>query len=300
MAKYLSGQRLLALNDAMGSDLDSLDDVALESLCAQASAIVDSYCLVPRAPQMHDLKGGTITAEVHEWRYPSSAFDIGQRRVYVMHRPLTAISQLRIYVSRQPIYLEIAPEHLVINPSSGYADIVALALTTSGLFNALIVPNVGALSPIVEINYTYGSTFGVIGEVLLETDALTFRAENQFWTADDPVVYKNGTIVTTGITLDRTEGTVTFTDPLTASDVITADYIHRLPNSVMHATAYIAAFLRSGAKNRKRGMERLGSIAVAEVKITRAPAVSIENIDELVPEAAMLLADYRSDGLVVR
>lgn len=299
MAKYITPGKLLTME--LGSDFDALDDVKLESLCAQASALVDAYCLVPRLPQSHDLKGGVVSKEIHEWRYPANAFDIGQRRMYVMHRPLISVSSLKIFVSRQPIYIEIAPENLVINPTGGYADIVALALTPSGLFNALVVPNVGIFTPITEMDYTYGWDLSIVGDLLFETDAKTFRAENQFWKTDPaPVIYLNGTEQTTGFTIDYTEGTVEFDDMLTASDVVTADYSYRLPNNVMQAAGHICAFLRSGARMRAKGLDRLSSIAVAEVKLTRAPSVKVEDIDEYIPEAAMLLADFRYDGLVVR
>lgn len=298
MAKlYITPQKLLTME--LGADFDTLDDVKLASLCSQATTLVDAYCAVPRLPQVHDFRGGTVTEEVHEWRYPESPFDLGQRRMFLMHRPITAINQFRIYVSAQPIFEEIAPVNLVINPTAGYFDIVALALMPSGLFNALIVPNVGLFSPISKTSYSYGWDFEITGEVLYATDASTFRAENQFWQAD-PVIYKDNVEVTSGITLDLEEGTVTFDTALSASEVVTADYHHRLPNDIMQGAAQLAAFLRAGANIRSKGLERLSSIAVAEVKITRAPSVRVEDIDELIPEAAMFLSGYRYDGLVVR
>lgn len=299
MSKYITGQKLLTMG--LQADLEDLDEVELESLCAQASMLVDAYCSVPRLPAMHDFKGGTIVDETHDWQYPISPFDLGQRRVYTFHRPLVSVDYLRIYVSNQPLYLEVQPAHLVINPTASYMEIISLALTTSGLFNALIVPNVGLLAPIVKVGYSYGYSLAVTGDMLYETDGMTFRATNQFWKASPaPVIHKNGSIITTGFTIDRTEGVVVFDDLLTADDIVTADYTHSLPSDIMYGTAYVASFLRSGARLRQRGLGRVGSVRVAEVSISGVPSVSVDEIDQLMPEAAMYLAGYRYDHLVVR
>jgi hypothetical protein len=300
---YITPQKLLTME--LGADFDELEDVRLHSLCAQATSWIDSYCAVPRAPQVHDFRGGSITTEQHQWRYPASPFDIGQRRVFVYHRPLLTVSQLRIYVSKQPLFLEIAPDHLVINHSAGYADIVALALTPSGIFNALVVPNVGLFVPQVEINYTYGQTFPVAGEYLYPTDGWTFRAENQWWVTDPaPVVYVDSVEQTTGFTINSDEGTVVFDAQQTAETIVTADYTHRLANEIMQAAGHIAAYLRGGSKMRQRGMDRLESLRVAEVTITRQrPQRGVDagaSLEQYVPEAAMLLAGWKQDGLVVR
>lgn len=299
MAKYITPGKLLTMG--LGGDLADLGDVEIEALCAQASTLADAYCNAPRLPQVHDFKGGQIVDEIHGWQYPVSPFDLGQRRVYVMHRPLVSVDYLRIYVSNQPLYLEINPANLVLNPTQNYMEIVALALTTSGVFNALIVPNVGLLAPIVKLGYRYGYRFDISGETLLETDGQTFRAENQFWyTTPAPKVYLNGTEQTSGITINSTEGTVVFDTPPSASDVVTADYSHHLPNDFMHGVGYLASFLRSGTSLRSKGLDRLSSIRVAEVALATRPMLRVEDIDQMVPEAALYLAAYRADSLVAR
>lgn len=300
MAKlYVTPEKLLTME--LGADFDTLDTFKLASLCAQATAIVDSYCAVPRLPQVHDFRGGTITGETHDWRSPDGPFDIGQRRIYVMHTPVRTISQLRIFVSKQPIYQEIDTDHLIIGQTTGAIDIVALALMPSGLFNSLLIPNLGILAPQLEVNYTYGREMYVEGEELYPTDGQTFRAENQWWFDDPaPAVYVNGEEVTEDFGIDFSEGTVVFESDLGANDIVTADYTHKLPNEIMQASGHIAAFLRSGSNIRTKGLERLSSIQVETVRITRAAPVHTEDLDLLIPEAASLLAGYKADGLVVR
>ena len=76
---YLTPQRFREM--AFGIDISELDDTELAALIAQATSVVNSYCNVPRIPQMHDFRGGTITGEQHQWRYPVTPFEIGPSRI---------------------------------------------------------------------------------------------------------------------------------------------------------------------------------------------------------------------------
>jgi len=290
-----------------GSDISELDDTELVSLIAQASAVVDSYCNVPRIPQKHDFRGGTITGEQHRWRYPQSPFEIGQRKYYPFHWPILEIQQFRIYVTNTQ-YVEIAPSAMLINNSERYWEIVSLALTGVGLFNALIIPNVGLADPIAKSTYTYGWDFTVEDDSLTCSDGQTWRAQNQYWFTDTnraPVIKKNGAVVTSGFTVDATEGSVVFTDNLLATDSVTATYHHKLPSDIQYGTGHIVAHLHGEAELHARGMAHLTMIKVAEVTMERDlrrgnPAGLIANLDTLVPEAALLLGAYRNDHITVR
>ena len=302
---YLTPQRFREMG--FGIDISELDDTELVSLIAQASAVVDSYCNVPRIPQKHDFRGGTITGEQHRWRYPQSPFEIGQRKYYPFHWPILEIQQFRIYVTNTQ-YVEIAPSAMLINNSERYWEIVSLALTGVGLFNALIIPNVGLADPIAKSTYTYGWDFTVEDDELTCSDGQTWRAQNQYWFTDTnraPVIKKNGTVVTSGYTVDATEGTVVFTDNLLATDSATATYHHKLPSDIQYGTGHIVAHLHGEAELHARGMAHLTMIKVAEVTMERDlrrgnPAGLIANLDTLVPEAALLLGAYRNDHITVR
>ena len=302
---YLTPQRFREMG--FGSDISELDDTELVSLIAQASAVVDSYCNVPRIPQKHDFRGGTITGEQHRWRYPQSPFEIGQRKYYPFHWPILEIQQFRIYVTNTQ-YVEIAPSAMLINNSERYWEIVSLALTGVGLFNALIIPNVGLADPIAKSTYTYGWDFTVEDDSLTCSDGQTWRAQNQYWFTDTnraPVIKKNGAVVTSGFTVDATEGSVVFTDNLLATDSVTATYHHKLPSDIQYGTGHIVAHLHGEAELHARGMAHLTMIKVAEVTMERDlrrgnPAGLIANLDTLVPEAALLLGAYRNDHITVR
>lgn len=302
---YLTPARFREMG--FGIDVGELDDAELLALINQASSVVDSYCNVPRIPQMHDFRGGTITGEQHAWRYPTTPFEIGQRRYYPWHWPIIAIQQFRIYVTNTQ-YVEIAPTELMINNSERYLEVVSLALTSSGLFNALIVPNVGLATPIAKCSYTYGWDLTVNDEYLVCSDGQTWRAQNQFWHTDtgrEPVIKKNGTIQTTGFTVNPIEGTVVFDSNLAASDIVSASYHHKLPRDIQYGTGHIISHLHGEAELHARGMAHLTRMRVAEVDMERdlrrgQPSGLAELLDQLVPEAALLLAAYAQDNLTVR
>jgi hypothetical protein len=302
---YLTPARFREMG--FGIDTSELDDTEILSLVNQATAVVNAYCNVPRIPQMHDFRGGTITGETHSWRYPVNSLDIGQRREYLFHWPILAISQFRIYVTNTQ-YIEIAPTELMINNTERYFEIVSLAITSFGLFNALIVPNVYLASPLAKTSYTYGWDFEVTDEYLSCTDGQTWRAQNQFWFTDEtraPVIKKNGAVVTTGFTVDATEGTVVFTDNLLATDTVRATYHHKLHPDIQFGTGHIVAHLHGQAELQARGMAHLTRLRVAEVDMEKdlrraAPKGLVENLNMLVPEAALLLGAFAADNLTVR
>lgn len=302
---YLTPDRFREMG--FGIDTSELDSAELASLCAQASAVVDSYCNVPRIPQKHDFRGGTITGEQHKWRYPSSPFEIGQRKYYPFHWPVLSVEQFRIYVTNTQ-YVQIEPSALLINNSERYWEVVSLALSSSGLFNALVIPNVGLADPVAKSNYTYGWDFEITDEDLYCTDGQTWRAQNQFWFSDierTPVIKKNGVTVATGFTVDPIEGTVVFDTNLTSSDRVRASYHHKLPSDIQFGTGHIVAHLHGEAELHARGMAHLTKLRVAEVEMERdlprtTPPTLVQNLDALVPEAALLLSAYRNDFITVR
>jgi len=302
---YLTPARFREMG--LGIDTSELDDSELLSLINQATAVVNAYCNVPRIPQAHDFRGGTITGEQHTWRYPVSSLDIGQRREYLFHWPILAITNFRIYVTNTQ-YIEIAPTELMINNTERYFEVVSLAITSFGLFNALIVPNVYLASPISKTTYTYGWDLTSTDEYLSCTDGQTWRAQNQFWFTDtgrEPVIKKNGTTQTTGFTVDPIEGTVVFDTNLLASDIVTATYHHKLPSEIQFGTGHIVAYLHGDAELHARGMAHLTKLRVAEVEMEKdirraAPQGLIQNLNALVPEAALLLGGYAADNLTVR
>lgn len=316
MPAYLTPARFRKMG--FGIDASQLDDATLASLGAQASTMVNNYCLVPRQPQMYDFRGGSIVGEQHAWRYPETDFDIGQRRAYPFSWPVKRLSQFRIYVTNIQ-YVQVDTTGLFVNQSQKYVEVVSLALTSAGLFNALVVPNIGLATPVVRLNYEYGWAFYEPGEMLQTEDGQTWAATNQWWYQDQdgedawgvpiggvPVIEKNGSVITTGFTIDYDEGSVVFDDNLTATDTVSASYYYKLPSEISYATGHVMAWLFGVSETRARGMTQLESLQIGEVKLTRptirsAPSAEhAADLETLVPDAASLLATYRFDGVSVR
>ena len=306
---YLTPARFREMG--FGIDISELDNAELLALERAATTAANLYCNVPRIPQMHDFRGGTITNERHVWRYPVTPFEIGQRRFYPFHWPILEVQQFRIYVTNTQ-YVDIRPTELMVNNTDRYFEVVSLALTSTGLFNALIIPNVGLATPVASSSYTYGWDFVETDETLANTDGQTYRAQNQFWLSGTdlygvdrtPVIKKNGSVVSSGFTIDMVEGTVVFDAQLVATDVVTATYHYPLPPDIQFGVGHIMAWLHAEAEMHQRGMAHLNALSIGEVKMQRPRAFPTAQIaaslDSLIPEAAMYLSSFRSDHITVR
>jgi hypothetical protein len=302
MKPYLTEAKFRTMG--FGVETDELEPSELTVLCQRASALVDAYCLVPRLPFPHDFRGDTVTGEQHTWRYPDTPVDIGQRKLWPFHWPVTEVTQFRIKVTNTQ-YVEIAPSELFINNTQRYVEVVSLAITSHGLFQALVVPNIGLATPVAEIDYKYGFSFSETDEQLMWSDGYTWRAQHQWWDSTvAPIVKKNDTTltVTTDYTVDYDEGTITLVAQATDSDVITASYTRTLPWEIRDAMGYLVAALEADADAHRRGMAHLRRMSVEEVTLERqrAPQNPSQDLESISPEAAALLSTYRFDGAVIR
>lgn len=322
MPAYLTPARYKKM--AFGIDTSELDDIELAALCSQATTMVNAYCLAPRLPQAHDFRGGTVTNEQHQWRYPETPFDIGQRKAFPFHWPIKKMNQFRIYVTNTQ-YVGIDPTELFVNNSLRYVEVVSLALTSAGLFNALVIPNIGLATPVVRMAYDYGWDFIEPGEMLLPDDGQVWRAQNQWWYSEQtgtdamgfpiggaPVITIDGVVATSGFTIDYDEGTVTLDSDMPPATTVEAAYHYKLPAEIQWATGHIVTYLHAEGEMFARGMGHLDRMAIGEVSMARTRKQDAYNYDQggggslvtdlaqLVPEAANLLSSYRFDGVVVR
>jgi hypothetical protein len=298
---YLTADRYRTMR--FGTDLD-IEDVELASVIARAGSLADAYCNVPMRPQRHSFLGGTISNEQHRWRLAQTPFETTQRRVYPYHTPILRCSQFRIYVTQPDPdiedgqYVLVDPKDLMVNRVEDYIEVVSAAMTSTGLFNALIVPAIYLASPLATLDYTYGWDFTVTGERIYPTDGLTYQSQNNFWTTATVVVYGNDAVVTASdYTVDRSEGCIRFTSPPAIGASITVDYHHKLPVEIRDAIGYITTHLLEEASVTERGLAELQEIRIAEVTLRRMPEESNKGsargyISQKVPEAAILLDDF--------
>jgi len=282
---YLTPERFRTMG--VGSDLDGVEEWELRSILESASRMVDSYCNVPLLPSRYSFRGGTMTNEEHEMSYQS-------RRIRLRSRPILTLTTLSLYATSTQ-YLSVNPERVYIEDEEGWIEIVEAGLTSVGLWGAAIFPTIGLEEIIARATYTYGYRFPVEEETLTPTDALTWRAVNQFWTDDDVQVYINGVERDDDLTIDREEGTVIFDDSETApdfDDVVTVDYTYSLPYEVARATALIAGSSVSERDLVGKGLGNLAEIAVEEVRLRRDARKSGTVVAaEAIPSAAAVLLE---------
>jgi hypothetical protein len=293
---YLTPERFRTMG--FGVDLTNVDDVELRSALHRGRATIDAYCNVPRQPQPFDFRGGTITDEAHEWVLDPHETQPRPYRFWPWHQPVKAVSQLRIY-STPSVYTEIDADEIFINNSAGYIEISSLKLTQYGIFGAGVITTlVGLHHPVAKASYTYGWGFSVVGEYLEPTDAMVYRAQNQWWDSTiTPEIKKNGVVESSGFTIDYDEGTVTFSSGLTASDVVTASYTYRLPHEISVANGLIAADELGESSLRRKGMVGVAQLSVGEITIRRTTPQGVPGggtlVAETIPqEAQALLADF--------
>lgn len=288
MPLYLSPDRLREMG--LGVDLSAYTDYELTSILQGASSAVNRVCAAPTYPDEYDFRGGSVVGERHAWNWGNEV-TVATRRFYPFSKPVKQISQFRILVSEGQ-YLQLNPDDLFINNGDGYVEVVALALGI-GVF-----PVVAAMSlstPVAEMDYTYGRTYAVTGERLLETDGQTFRGQHEWWEPSvAPVIKVNGVDASGDFTIDFDAGAAVHTGNLAATDKVTADYTHRMPFAIARATGIIATHMIGQSRFAARGMIGVGRLKVAEVEISRATtATGAGRDDDSIPdEAATLLSGY--------
>lgn len=278
-----------------GLDLSEIEDAELRSVLNRASSLVNSYCAAPNLPQRHDFRGGSSTNEQHPWKLGTDYYT-GTRRVYFWHKPMRAISELKIRLTNN-MSVALTNSDLFVNNAEGYVEVTSLAAVSFGIYPIGVVPNLGLYIPVAELTYTYGWTFTETDETIDAYDAGSYMSSHMSWLSSPvPVIKKNGTILTTGYTVDYVEGTVTMTTAPTASDKFTATYSYSLPDAIQEATGIIATSQLGERSLANKGLTGLSSLKVAEVAFTRPinRAGEGDNLGLVIPESAQaLLSPYR-------
>jgi hypothetical protein len=283
--RYLTPARFRVMGS--GVDLEGVSDTELASHISRAEDLVDTFCNVPSLPQRYDFRGGSITDETH-------AFSPGQIRVFPTHKPVREVISFQVYATND-VYVDIDPQDLFIEPRGGWLEIVALSMSPVGFWAASGLISISR--PVLKLDYEYGWSFQVRNEVLATDDDALYRSQNQFWDLDTeaPVIKKNGTVVSSGITIDPIEGTVLFDSTPLLTDTITADYTHSLPSAIPQAVAIIVGSGINESSLVAKGLGNLAEIQVEEVRLRRdARRTGTMVVAETVPPAAQaLLIPYR-------
>ena len=284
MPEYVTPGRYRTM--ALGIDLSNRTDADLASVLSSAAAEVNRYCA---APLNHDFRGGTIEREEHLWDTGNAHYrPIG--RLWPKHgmgvMPITDCPRIEIYVTKTN-FIRFEPTQIFVNSRLGYVEPIGAPITTA-LFTS--IPPWLLSSPVAYINYTYGRTYVVTDEHLYPTGGKVYRATNQWWTDADVTVKVNG-VPTTDYTVDRAEGTVTFTELQDPAASITVSYTHKLDGDLALATGIVATDLLGYANINASGLTGLSGIRVEEIELRQSRSAGFGNYD-MHPGAKPLLGSF--------
>ena len=288
MLPYLTPQRYRSMG--FGTD-DEIEDEALLSIINRASLSVDRYCSVPMVPSRYSFRGGAVVQEEHDYRVGDGISDKPSHVFWPRSTPLLAVSDMKLYVTNTQ-FIDFAIANLFVTKDS--INITSLTLTSAGIFGALAVPVIGLVTPILKMDYTYGYDFDSVLEQVERTDGKTFRAQNQFWNADVPIVTGDGTPLVTdvGYTVNKTEGTIEFTTAQAAGTVVELSYGYTMPNEVPQAVGYTVADIIGRKELQEKGLSGLQSIRVGEIALERPrPRANTSNQATDIPNEAKQLLE---------
>lgn len=286
MLPYITPERFVE----MGFGSADASDAQLLSLITRATMAVDRYVSAPMVPTRFSFRGGTVVGEEHVFNLGNQVNEHPTRIVWPNCTPLKSVSAFAVWVTND-YNVEFDVNELYLTKENFH--ITSIGLTSASLFGAIAVPVLGLKEPISKTTYTYGYDFDAVGEVLAADSAFkVYRAVNQFWNDDDVTVYKNGSEVTTGFDVNRTEGKVTFTAANAASDVISVDYGYQMPTEVAEATGLTVAKFIDDRDMRARGMGNLQTLEVGEISMSKPrPRAATSNMSVDLPNEAKQLLD---------
>jgi hypothetical protein len=272
----------------MGFGTSDVDDEALVPIILRASLAVDRYCAVPMTPDRYSFRGGTVTDEEHRFDLGDGLGALPTQTIWPRSYPLRSVSQMRAYITNSQ-YVDFATSELFLTKRT--INVTSITLTSVGFFGAIAMPIVGLANPVLRVSYAYGFSFTSTDEYLVNTEGSTYQAQNQFWDTDvDPVIKKNGVIITTGFTVDPVEGKVVMDVAQTEADVITATYTYPMPAEVSQATGITVAKYLSDREMVGRGMGGLEALRVGEISMERSRSravIATKSLD--LPNDAMQL-----------
>lgn len=278
-------------------------DMSLASMIARAEAAIDAYVgnsLLTNngfAPGVIGLVQAGFDFTTRKFRFPLPL------------TPVRQIKRIQIHISNSGqngagLYADLLPSEVVLNEWDGYGELVALTLTYS---MSAVVWELGLNPPILEVDLECGFYLPYLGDTLYDTgDHLNYRALRGFWATTynqtitaqpltpppiPAVIYNNGSIITSGFTINAAEGLVTFTvaDP---TRVITADYTAQIPELVRGACIDQVTYLLTQRTLNQLGMGGLEQLKTQETLARRSRNDDAEE-DQLCAKARLKLADYR-------
>jgi len=300
--KYLSVQQFK--DEDVGVSLKDLNDLSLVRYIARAETAIDAF-------MKFDMKVGGF--EPHNvWLEQRWDFNTRQIRFPSHPVPIQAVNRYRIQVSNlstdgSGFFATINPVDAVIAPYAGYVEIVPLQAITYSL--SPVILQLGLRNPLIQMDCFTSFYNAIFGETLINTgDNLNYQALRGFWAstylaakhiqpnqlpAVPPVVYVNGSLQSSGYTVNYTEGRVTFGSSQSGTAVVTADYTATIPDAAREACVRQVSHLLEERALKKQGLGGLDMARSADQQVQRIRQVrGVSKVEALCEEAVACLTDY--------
>lgn len=246
----------------------SQSDAELQAILFSASQAVNAAV---NAPDDYSFLGGSVTAEPHAWKTTSRAPKQTDGRIWLLKRPVLAVTAVRINVTKTQ-HIDFDEMGLFLETEAGYVEPVG-APSTTALFTS--VPPWLLTSPISYTDYTYGFHQVATEETMAQISGGILQANHQFWFTDEDVeLKKDGVVVDPGdYTIDYYEGTITPATP-PAGEVWKASYHYKLPPGIASAVALVATDIIGASAIAAAGLLGLSGIKVEEVELRQSSKIN--------------------------
>lgn len=264
----------------------------IDKACLEASRIIDELCERRFSPQtVVERYDGTGMSQLELKHYPITAIN------YVKVNDYSGINLLREYSSSD---LELSDyEAGILNLKPIMIDDLDISWQASASLLYGHVFSKGKRN--VQVSYQYGHMFYVEGETLelASTDTSsssgittrTYRAIHHNWATNNFSIYRNGTLLTTGYSVDAARGLV-YVASGAADDTLTGYYYHTVPHSIELCAAKIAAInvLNQVAANTTGGITSFRNMNYQETYGAK-PFSGI--VDKLQGEVDKIIMNYK-------
>lgn len=265
MGKYLTYQQYLNADDGiLTPDLPS--PLSLERFIRRCESLIDIY--MGFDPRLGGFELGN-RVYAREWDMKSL-----KTRLPNFPVPIIRVNNYQIQVSTvnssgQGFYAIINTGDMNYNQFSHYIEITPLQSVTYSLSPVMMA--FGLRPPIIRLEYESGFYLPYFNELVDDSgDHTTYWARRGQWaTTNDlspqlnpifqalPIpytIFKNGSAISSGFTVDPVNGTVVFTVANAVTDVITASYCSTIPDSIRDATIAQVTWLLGQRRLHQQGV----------------------------------------------
>lgn len=307
LGKYLTASQYLNEDDGI-LPTDMPTPMTLERHIRRAESLIDMY--MGFDPRLGGFETGN-RVYARGWDMKSLKTRLPNFPVPIIKVNNYQIQVSTINTSGNGFYAIINTGDVNYNQFSHYIEITPLQSVTYSLSPVMMA--FGLRPPIVRIEYEAGYYLPHFADQLDDIgDHMNYWARRGQWaTTNDlspqlnptfqalPIpytIYKNGALVSSGFTVDVTNGLVTFTTPNALTDVITASYCSTIPDQVHDATIAQVTWILGQRRLHQQGVLGTDYVRTGEDFVRRRVPNS-KRPNALCEDAITYLDEWRAIGI---